>query len=93
VLYDQKKGKWIDELPKVIWSHNTIVLRATGFTPLLLLFSIEAMTPEEVKNESLGVLKAKEIKEVDMEVEKDMIELKILDALDNIKKYEKETRR
>jgi hypothetical protein len=70
-----------------------IVLRATGFTLLLLLFSIEAMTPEEVKNESLGVLKAKEIKEVDMEVEKDMIELKILDALDNIKKYEKETRR
>jgi hypothetical protein len=93
VLYDQKKGKWIDELPKVIWSHNMIVLRATGFTLLLLLFSIEAMTPEEVKNESLGVLKAKEIKEVDMEVEKDMIELKILDALDNIKKYEKETRR
>ena len=22
-LFDQKKGKWADELPKVIWSHNT----------------------------------------------------------------------
>jgi hypothetical protein len=32
-LFDQKKGKWVDELPKVIWSHNTIVSRATGFTP------------------------------------------------------------
>jgi uncharacterized protein with PIN domain len=22
-LFDRKKGKWVDELPKVIWSHNT----------------------------------------------------------------------
>jgi hypothetical protein len=28
-LFDQKKGKWIDELPKVIWSHNTTMSRAT----------------------------------------------------------------
>jgi hypothetical protein len=45
-LYDQKKGKWIDEFPKVIWSHNTILSRATGFTPFRLLFGTEAMTPE-----------------------------------------------
>jgi hypothetical protein len=69
-MYDQKKGTWIDELPKVIWSHNTIVSRATGFTPFRLLFDTEAMTPEEIKNESLRVLKAKEIEEVDMKVEK-----------------------
>jgi transposase InsO family protein len=23
-LFDQKKGKWVDELPKVIWSHNIL---------------------------------------------------------------------
>jgi hypothetical protein len=34
-LFDQKKGKWVDELPKVIWSHNTT---ATGFTPFCLLW-------------------------------------------------------
>jgi transposase InsO family protein len=44
-LYDQKKGKWTDELLKVIWSHNTIVSRATGFTLFRLLFGTEAMTP------------------------------------------------
>jgi hypothetical protein len=34
------------------------------------------MTSEEIKNESMRVLKAKEIKEVDKKVEKDMIELR-----------------
>jgi hypothetical protein len=60
-LFDQKKGKWVDELPKVIWSHNTTVSRATSFTPFRLLFGTKAMTSEEIKNESMRVLKGKEI--------------------------------
>jgi hypothetical protein len=91
-LFDQKKGKWVDELPRVISSHNTTVSRATGFTPFRLLFGTEAMTPEEIKNESMRVLKAKEIEEVDQKVEKDMIELTILEAAENIEKYQKETK-
>jgi transposase InsO family protein len=91
-LFDQKKGKCVDELPKVIWSHNTTVSRATCFTPFRLLFGTEAMTPEEIKNESMRVLKAKEIEEVDLKVEKDMIELTILEAAENIEKYQKETK-
>jgi hypothetical protein len=83
-LFDQKKGKWVDELPKVIWSHNTTVSRATGFTPFRLLFGTEAMTREEIKNESMRVVKAKEIEEIDEKVEKDMIELTILEAAKNI---------
>jgi hypothetical protein len=89
-LFDQKKGKWIEELSKVIWSHNTTVSRATGFTPFRLLFGAEAMTPEEIKNESMRVLK--EIQEVDQKVEKDMIELTILEAAENIEKYQKDTK-
>jgi hypothetical protein len=50
------------------------------------------MTPEEIKNESMRVQKAKEIEEVDMKVEKDMIELTILEATENIEKYKKETK-
>ena len=53
-LFDQKKGKWADELPKVIWSHNTSESR-TKFTPFRLLYGAEAMTPEELKNRSLRV--------------------------------------
>jgi hypothetical protein len=91
-LFDQKKGKWVDELPKVIWSHNTTVSRATSFTPFRLLFGTEAMRPEEIRNESMRVLKAKEIEETDQKVEKDMIEMTILEAADNIEKYQKETK-
>jgi hypothetical protein len=69
-LFDEKKGKWVDELPKVVWSHNTTVSRATGFTHFLLLFGTEAMTLEEIKNESTRVLKAKEIEEFDQKVKK-----------------------
>jgi hypothetical protein len=46
----------------------------------------------EIKNESMRVLKAKEVKEVDQKVEKDMIELTILEATENIEKYQKETK-
>jgi hypothetical protein len=91
-LCDQKKGRWFDKLPRVIWSHNTTMSRATGFTPFRLLFGTKAMTPEEIKNESMRVLKAKEIKEADQKVEKDMIELTILEAAENIEKYQKETK-
>jgi hypothetical protein len=38
------------------------------------------------------VQKAKEIEEVDIKVEKDMIKLTILEATENIKKYQKETK-
>jgi hypothetical protein len=79
-------------LPKVIWSHNTTVSRATGFTPFRLLFGTEAITPEEIKNESMRVLKAKQSEEADQKVEKDMIELTILEAVENIEKYQKETK-
>jgi hypothetical protein len=68
------------------------VSRAIGFTPFRLLFGTEAMTLEEIKNESLRVQKAKEIEEVDMKIEKDMIELTILEASENIEKYQKETK-
>jgi hypothetical protein len=68
------------------------VSRATGFTPFLLLFGTEAMTPEEIKNESMRVLKEKEIEEIDKKVEKDMIELTIVEAAENIEKYQRETR-
>jgi hypothetical protein len=42
------KGKWVDELPKVVWVHNTIVSRS-NFTPFKLLYGEEAMTPEEIQ--------------------------------------------
>jgi hypothetical protein len=31
ILESQPKGKWVEELPRVVWSHNTYVCRATKF--------------------------------------------------------------
>ena len=76
-LFDQKKGKWADELPKVIWSHNTSESRTTKFTPFRLLYGAEAMTPEELKNRSLRVTHQVEAIPSD---DKDLMELDILQA-------------
>jgi transposase InsO family protein len=32
LIFNQPKGKWPDELIKVVWKHNTAVSRSTGFT-------------------------------------------------------------
>jgi hypothetical protein len=49
ILEDQPKGKWIEELPRGVWSHNTFVYKAMGFTPFQLLYGVEPVTPEEIK--------------------------------------------
>jgi hypothetical protein len=46
-LLNLHKGKWVEELPKVVWSHNTIVSRATGFTPFRLRTIRQAMAEDE----------------------------------------------
>jgi ribonuclease HI len=46
-IFNQPRGKWPDQLIKVVWNHNTVGSRSTGFTPFKLLFGDEAITPEE----------------------------------------------
>ena len=36
-LLDEKKGKWAEELPMVVWCHNTTESRVTKFTPFKLM--------------------------------------------------------
>jgi hypothetical protein len=44
-IFNLPKGKWPDELVKVVWNHNTLVSRSTGSTLSKLLFGDEAITP------------------------------------------------
>jgi hypothetical protein len=90
-LFEQKKGKWADELSRVIWLHNTTESRTTKFTPFRLLYGAEAMCPEELANESARVLvgSSRENEEVD----KDLVEIDRLDAVQNLLKYQEETRK
>jgi hypothetical protein len=90
-LFEQKNGKWADELSRVIWSHITIESRTTKFTPFRLLYGAEAMCPEELANESTRVL-AGSSREKE-EVNKDLVEIDRLDAVQNLLKYQEETRR
>jgi hypothetical protein len=53
ILEGEKKGKWVKVLPRAVWSHNTMVCRATNFTPFQLLFFAEVVLPEEIKHQSL----------------------------------------
>jgi hypothetical protein len=74
----------------VVWSHNTIVSRSTGFTPFKLLFGDKAITPEEAKAGSIRTMASAE-DEANYSVEKDAIEGIRLQAVENINKYQAET--
>jgi hypothetical protein len=47
ILEDQLNGKWAEELPRAVWSHNTSICRAMKFTPFKLLYGEEPVTPGE----------------------------------------------
>jgi hypothetical protein len=90
LIFNQPRGKWPDELIKVVWSHNTTVSRSTGFTPFKLLFSDEAITPKEAKTGSIRTTTLAE-DEADYQTTKDTIEGTRLQAIEHINKYQAET--
>jgi hypothetical protein len=90
LIFNQPRGKWPDELVKVVWSHNTSISRSTGFTPFKLLFGDEAITPEEAKAGSIRTVASVE-DEANYSVAKDTIEGIRLQAVENINKYQVET--
>jgi hypothetical protein len=55
ILEGKKKGKWVEVMPTVVWSHNTIVCRVTNFTPFWLMYGAEAVLPEEIKHRNLRI--------------------------------------
>jgi transposase InsO family protein len=90
LIFNQPRGKWPDELIKVVWSHNTTISRSTGFTPFKLLFGDKVITPEEAKAGSIRTVALAEDK-ADYSVAKDAIEGTRLQAVENINKYQVET--
>jgi hypothetical protein len=90
LIFNQPRGKWPDELVKVVWSHNTTISRSIGFTPFKLLFGDEAITPEEAKAGSIRIVASAE-DEANYSVTKDTIEGTRLQTVENINKYQAET--
>jgi transposase InsO family protein len=87
LIFNQPRGKWQDELIKVVWSHNTTISRSTGFTPFKLLFGDEAITTEEAKAGSIRTVASAE-DEADYSVAKEGTRLQ---AMENINKHQAET--
>ena len=82
-----------DELPRVIWSHNTIESRATKFTPFKLLYGEEAVTPEEIKLKSWRTTEGANTIKEDIKPSIGTIEAGKMQAAINLGKYQEETRR
>jgi hypothetical protein len=89
-LFNLRKGKWMEELSKVMWSHNTTVSRTTGFTWFKLLYGEEAMLLEEIKHQSLYMIRQAMAEEE--EYSKETIEATRLEAVENITKYQQQTK-
>jgi hypothetical protein len=90
-LLDDKKGKWADQLPEVVWALNTTECRATGFTLFLLMYGYEAMTPPELKHGSPRTNKLV-VPEVDEPTSKDLIDGDRVLALQALNKYQIQTK-
>jgi hypothetical protein len=88
-IFNLLKGKWPDELVKVVWKDNTVVSRSIGFTPFTLLFGDEAITPEEARTCLIRTLASAEDEDI-CKVSKDYIEWIRLHAIDHINKYQAE---
>ena len=45
---DDAKGKWVEELPHVLWTYKTTPRRSTGETPFSMTYGAEAVIPLEI---------------------------------------------
>ena len=45
---EKPKGKWVEELPKVLWAYQTTPRKAMNETPYSLAFDFEVVFPLEV---------------------------------------------
>ena len=46
--FDSAKGKWVDELPEVLWAYRTTARKPTGISPFTITFGMEAIIPMEI---------------------------------------------
>jgi hypothetical protein len=54
-IFDRLKpyaGKWVKELPSILWALRTTLTHTTGHTLFSLVYGSEAMLPTEVEHKS-----------------------------------------
>ena len=45
---DEAKGKWVEELPNVLWTYRTMPRLSTGETPFSMTYGVEVVIPLEI---------------------------------------------
>lgn len=45
---EKSKGRWVKELPDVLWAYRTTHGRPTGNTPFVIAYGIDAVIPTEI---------------------------------------------
>jgi hypothetical protein len=90
ILNGEKKDKWVEVMPRVVWSHNTIVCRATNFSPFWLMYEAEAIRLE-VNHRSLWTTTKTLVCPSEAE-EKALLEPHRLMAVANLQKYQEEAK-
>jgi hypothetical protein len=90
-LHNDTKGKWPNQLPKVILGLNTTETRCAGFTPFKLMYDAEAVTPQELKLNSPRV-ENNSAMEIDERATKDLLEDYMVEAHGTIARYHEATK-
>ena len=44
---DDVKGRWVEELPHILWTYRTTLWKSTGETPFSMTYGAEAVIPLE----------------------------------------------
>ncbi|RDX96119.1 gag-pol, partial [Mucuna pruriens] len=52
---EEAKGRWVEELPQVLWSYHTTPYSSTNETPFRLAFGTEVVIPVEIGEPSLRI--------------------------------------
>ncbi|CAL1353738.1 unnamed protein product [Linum trigynum] len=71
----EAKGKWVEELPSVLWAHRTTFKVASGETPFALTYGSEAVLPVEMRVPTYRMTHRNE----SMDVQERIDELDLLD--------------
>ncbi|XP_024018924.1 uncharacterized protein LOC112090880 [Morus notabilis] len=78
---DDLKGKWAEELPKVLWAYITMSRTTMGETPFSMTYGVKAVLPVEIKTPILrNVVHNDDDNTEGMNGELDLLEEKRLDS-------------
>src|SRR4051812_16104509 len=62
VRLERTTGRWVEELPSIIWGIRASANRATGFPPFFMVYGAEAVMPPDLEHASPRVVNHTEAK-------------------------------